>query len=86
MDFIFINRYLGGLESVDFSRLRGGQQVRVVKAACTGEIKSAGCFLRQKSLFMKSGHRHLCGDPYRHLRRLHILLHIVVAVSRGARS
>ena len=84
MDFIFINKYLGGLESVDFSRLRGGQQVRVEKAACTWEMESAGCFLRQKSLFMKSGHRHLCGDPYRHLRRLHILLHI--AVSRGARS
>ncbi len=47
MDFIFINRYLGGLESVDFSRLRGGQQVRVEKAACTGEMESAGCFLRR---------------------------------------
>ena len=47
MDFIFINRYLGGLESVDFSRLRGGQQVRVAKAACTWEMESAGCFLRR---------------------------------------
>jgi len=44
MDFIFINRYLGGLESMDFSRLRGGQQVRVAKAACTGEFKVQAAF------------------------------------------
>ena len=31
---------------MDFSRLRGGQQVRVEKAACTWEMESAGCFLR----------------------------------------
>ena len=32
---------------MDFSRLRGGQQVRVAKAACTWEMESAGCFLRR---------------------------------------
>ena len=44
MDFIFINKYLGGLESVDFSRLRGGQQVRVAKAAAPGKWKVQAAF------------------------------------------
>ena len=29
---------------MDFSRLRGGQQVRVAKAACTGEFKVQAAF------------------------------------------